>query len=67
MGMGLVEDQGASHQPIAAFALLLQDKYGSQCKTLEEEHLDQAIEQEVRGIHHLAYCRFLAAALYTPA
>lgn len=42
------DDYRDHHDRVAAFALLLTEKYGSRCKSLEEEHLDQAIEQEVR-------------------
>lgn len=35
------------HRRVAAFALSLRDRHGSRCETLEEDHLNQAIEQEV--------------------
>lgn len=33
---------------VADFALSLREKHVARCQALEEEHLDQAIEQEVR-------------------
>lgn len=32
---------------VSAFAVSLREKHVALCQTLEEEHLDQAIEQEV--------------------
>ena len=32
---------------VAAFAVSLREKHTARCRALEEEHLDQAIEQEV--------------------
>lgn len=35
---------------VAAFAESLREKHVALCQALEEEHLDQAIEQEVRAL-----------------
>lgn len=36
---------------VRAFSLSLREKHGASCQRLEEEHLDQAIEQEVTDKH----------------
>lgn len=40
-------DDGSVPAQVQVFARALEEKYGVQCKTLEDKHLDQAIEQEV--------------------
>lgn len=47
------DDDEASYRRAAAYALSLLEIYGPSCQALTEEHLDQAIEQEVnRNTNH---------------
>lgn len=55
-------DGGSVPVRVQVFAHALQKKYGSQCQTLEDKHLDQAIEQEVLATYTKSY--FSAVVLH---
>lgn len=59
-----VHDQQHDVDRVAVAAQALRDKYDDRCRTLEDDHLDQAIEQEVMCILHYMYhpcCRSVSS------